>query len=211
MTVHKPSVRDVVRRTLTERILSGHYKPGDRLIELQIARELGTSQGSVREALRELEASHLVQSEPHRGTRVRVIHSREVRESYQARGMLEEAAAVAATAGLKGDVAYLRNEVAGLLRAAEARDFSNQAAHVYTIHKAIMEASGNGVLLRLWEALAFETIVRIRLGWGPVDCEKIAGSYETILAAFVAGDGPLAGRLLRAHAEAFTPPESVAE
>lgn len=207
MTPLKPSVRDVVRRTLTERILTGHYQPGDRLIELQIARELGTSQGSVREALRELEASHLVQSEPHRGTRVRVICPREIRESYQARGLLEEAAAVAATAGLNGNVAHLRAEVAGLLRAAEAGDLSTQAAHVYTIHRAIMEASGNGVFLRLWESLAFETIVRVRLGWGCIDPSKVARSYEAIMAALEAGDGPLAGRLLRAHAEAFTPQE----
>jgi DNA-binding GntR family transcriptional regulator len=64
MGIQKDSVREQVRRTLTERILAGHYKPGDRLVELQIARELGASQGSVREARRELEASRLVESEP---------------------------------------------------------------------------------------------------------------------------------------------------
>jgi DNA-binding GntR family transcriptional regulator len=70
MLFQHDSIRDQVRRTLTERILAGHYKPGDRLVETQIARELGTSQGSVREALRELEASRLVESNPRRSTRV---------------------------------------------------------------------------------------------------------------------------------------------
>ena len=86
MGIQIDSVRDQVRRTLTERILAGHYKPGDRLVELTIARELGTSQGSVREALRELEASRLVESEPRRGTRVRVISLKELQDAYFARG-----------------------------------------------------------------------------------------------------------------------------
>ena len=59
MQVQRQSVPDQVRRTLTERILAGQYQPGERLVELQIARELGVSQGSVREAFRELEAARL--------------------------------------------------------------------------------------------------------------------------------------------------------
>ncbi len=211
MAVQKDSVRDQVRRTLTERILTGYYKPGDRLIELQIARELGTSQGSVREALRELEASRLVESEPHRGTRVRVISSQEMREAYQARGLLEQAAAATAAKSFKGDVGKLREEVVGLMRAADAGDLAEQAAHVYAIHRAILEASGNGVLLRLWESLAFETIVRVRLAWEAVDLRHVAKSYRGILAALETGDGRAAGRLLREHAETFSPKEPAPE
>lgn len=207
MAVQKDSVRDQVRRTLTERILTGYYKPGDRLIELQVARELGTSQGSVREALRELEASRLVESEPHRGTRVRVISSREMREAYEARGLLEQAAAPTAAEAFKGNVGKLREEFAKLMRAAEVGNLTEQASHVYAIHRAIMEASGNSVFLRLWESLAFETIVRIRLGWEAVDPRRVEQSYQAILTALEAGDGRAAGRLLREHAETFSPKE----
>ena len=68
-----------------------------------------------------------------------------------------------------------------------------------------MEASGNGVLLRLWEALAFETIVRVRLALEAVDLDRVRSSYGAILAAFEAGNACAAGRLLREHAEAFSP------
>ena len=166
MGIQKDSVRDQVRRTLTERILAGHYKPGDRLVELQIARELGTSQGSVREALRELEASRLVESEPRRGTRVRVVSLKELQDAYFARGILEQAAAATAAKAFKGNVEKLRQEFQGILDAAEARDLGEQAAHVYALHRMIVEASGNCVLLRLWESLAFETRARVRLGVG---------------------------------------------
>src|SRR5258708_1295624 len=104
MSVQKASVRAQVRRTLTEPILLGQYQPGGRLIELQIARELGTSQGSVREALRELEASRLVETTPHRGTRVRMVGVAEIREAYSVRGLLEQAAAPTAAVALKGNV-----------------------------------------------------------------------------------------------------------
>ena len=205
MAVQKDSVPAQVRRVLTERILAGHYQPGDRLVELQIARELGTSQGSVREAFRELEASRLVESEPHRGTRVRVITPREMREAYYARGILEQAAAKAAARAFKGDVSRLREMADAVLRAADKRNLTEQAASVYALHRAIVAASGNKTLLRLWESLALEIRVRVRLGWAPVDRERAGGSYDAILAALEAGDGRTAGRLLRQHAEAFAP------
>lgn len=205
MLVQKDSVPAQVRRVLTERILAGHYQPGDRLVELQIARELGTSQGSVREALRELEASRLVESEPHRGTRVRVITLREMREAYFARGVLEQAAAKSAAKALKGDVSRLRGEADAVLRAADAGNLTDQAAHVYAFHRAVVAASGNKTLLRLWESLALEIRVRVRLGWARVDRARAEESYAAILAALARGDGRTAGRLLRKHAEAFAP------
>src|ERR1700722_18894673 len=111
MSVQKASVRSQIRRTLTERILAGQCQPGERLIELQLAKELGTSQGSVREALRELEATRLVETTPHRGTRVRMVGVPEIREAYFARGLLEQAAAQTAAVALKGRAEELRKDV----------------------------------------------------------------------------------------------------
>jgi DNA-binding GntR family transcriptional regulator len=210
MPVRKLSVRDQIRRTLTERILTGHYKPGERLVELTIARELGASQGSVREALRELEASRLVESTPNRGTYVRVVTATELREAYFVRGVLEQAAAATAAKRLKGNVAALRTEAAAILRSAEAGDLAAQAAHVTSVHRAIVAAAGNGVLLRMWEALALETWVRVNLSRGPIDPVRVAASYDAILDALDRGHGRAAGRLLRKHAESFAPREGKA-
>ena len=71
--MHKPrrALRHDVRDGIVRSILEGEFGPGDRLIEMHIAREYGTSQGPVREALRELEMLGFVRSEPHRGTYVR--------------------------------------------------------------------------------------------------------------------------------------------
>src|SRR3954469_16342168 len=117
MAIHRDCMRDQIRRTLVQRILDGYYQPGDRLVELQIARELKTSQGPVREALRELEALRLVESETYRGTRVRALSEREMEDAGRVRGMLEEAAAQWAAAVLKRNVSPLRAELEAIRKA----------------------------------------------------------------------------------------------
>ena len=57
-----------IRNALLERIVGGDYAPGVRLVELQLAREFGTSQAPVREALRDLETAGLVTIRPRRGS-----------------------------------------------------------------------------------------------------------------------------------------------
>jgi DNA-binding GntR family transcriptional regulator len=81
------SMRADVKRVLLEKILDGTYKPGQRLVELQIARDLDVSQGPVREALRDLEGLGVVESQHYRGTRVRSISEREIKEALQIRGV----------------------------------------------------------------------------------------------------------------------------
>src|SRR5215471_8108324 len=108
MNVQRDCMRDQIRRVLVQRILDGYYKPGDRLVELQIARELKTSQGPVREALRELEALRLVESETYRGTRVRAVSAREMEDAGRVRGVLEQTAARWGAAALQRESARLR-------------------------------------------------------------------------------------------------------
>src|SRR3954447_9760664 len=118
MKVQRNCMREQIRRVLVQRILDGHYKPGDRLVELQIARELKTSQGPVREALRELEALRLVESETYRGTRVRAHSEREMEEAGRVRGMIEQSAAQWAAVVLERNVDPLRVELKAIRNAA---------------------------------------------------------------------------------------------
>lgn len=207
MTVQRDSVCDQVRRMITERVLAGHYKPGDRLVELQIAREMGVSQGSVREALRKLEASRLVETEPNRGTRVRVVTPREVHEAYFARGLLEEAAAIDAARAFKGNAAGLWEEFEATLNAAKAGDLALLAVRNTAFHRMIMVASGNCVLLRLWDSLAFETRTRVNLARRAAEPVRDAEAHRPIVEALERGSGRVAGKLLREHAMSFVPAE----
>jgi len=100
------ALRHDVRDGLVQSILDGEYGPGDRLVEMHIARTYGTSQGPVREALRELEMLGFVRSEPHRGTYVR--------DPWQ-RGMLELYEPDAAFAAQPGETVTGRDEIRAAL------------------------------------------------------------------------------------------------
>jgi len=194
-------MRDQIRRVLVQRILDGYYKPGDRLVELQIARELRTSQGPVREALRELEALRLVESETYRGTRVRALSEREMEEAGQVRGVLEQAAAQWAAVVLKRNVAPLRAELEAMRKAAALHDLDGFARHNMAFHRLIVEAAGNPVLLRVWDSLILEVRTRIGLSKLDVDMAASAETHVPIIDAFDRGDGEAAGLLLREHSE----------
>ena len=73
-------LRRRLKEALLRRILGGHYRPGERLVEMRIAAEFATSQGPVREALRELEATGLVTNIPRRGTYVSEVMADGLRE-----------------------------------------------------------------------------------------------------------------------------------
>src|SRR5258705_2794503 len=96
MAVTRSMLRDQIKDALVERILDGVYAPGERIVEIRVAQEFGVSQAPVREALRELESSRLVVSEPFRGARVRAVTGAELAEVYPLRAALEEVAARAA-------------------------------------------------------------------------------------------------------------------
>src|SRR3954471_22352057 len=121
MAVTRGVLRDQVKDVLMERILDGVYGPGDRIVEIRVAEELGVSQAPVREALRELEMLRLVVSEPFRGARGRDVGPDEIAEAYPVRAALEELAARFAAPALAGRAAPLAAEIDGM-RAAAADD-----------------------------------------------------------------------------------------
>ncbi|HVJ80484.1 MAG TPA: GntR family transcriptional regulator [Planctomycetia bacterium] len=207
MSIPRLRCPELVRRTIVERIVAGVYQPGDRLIELQLARELGVSQAPVREALRELEAARMVESTPHRGTRVRVESAKEMRDAYFTRGILEEGAARGAAKAFKGKAVALRAACEAIIAAAEAGELPEQAAANQTFHRMIVAAAGNEVLLRLWDELAFETRTRVRLARDGAKRVADAKTHRPIVDALEKGDGRSAGKLLREHSESFAPAE----
>jgi len=86
---HDRSLRGRVFKQLRENILSGFYKDGMELREITIGEELGVSRTPVREALRQLELEGLVKIVPNKGAYVTSINSKDIRDIYKMRSMLE--------------------------------------------------------------------------------------------------------------------------
>jgi DNA-binding GntR family transcriptional regulator len=86
-------LREVVCETLRNAIVAGVLKPGERLMEIQVAEELGVSRTPVREAIRKLELEGFVVMIPRRGTYVSDLSIKDVNEVYEVRTALDILAA----------------------------------------------------------------------------------------------------------------------
>lgn len=199
---HQP-VSARIRNVLLERILSGDYTAGERLVELKLAREFGTSQAPVREALRDLETAGLVTIKPRRGSFVNDYHMRAQHEIYAVRGALEEAGMRLAMPHLKQDASVLAAHIDGMREAARDGDVDGMTGHSVAFHRAIMRASGNELLLRMWESLHVEIHSRKTAMQPNIDLSAVAESHAPILKAVESGDVELACRLSREHQEYF--------
>jgi DNA-binding GntR family transcriptional regulator len=203
MALARTMLRDQIREVLLARILEGEYAPGARIVELQVAQELGVSQAPVREALRELEALRLIVSEPHRGARVRQVTAAELAEIYPVRAALEEEAARTAAVRLGGDVRALEREYAAMCAAAARNDANALVAHDVAFHRVIVEASGNRTLLEMWTSLRVEARTVITLVKDRPDLREVAEMHAPLIEAFRAGNPRQCGRMLRRHLEHF--------
>ena len=196
-------LRQRLKEALLRRILGGHYHPGERLIELRIAEEFGTSQGPVREALRELEATGLVTNIPRRGTYVAEVMSEGLREIYTVRGALEEQATRIVTARQACDIDALQRATDLMREAALASDIHGVIEHSVTFHRTIMEAAKNRLLLNIWQSLQIETRTTITMLTEGLDLVWIAESHQPIIDAIRSGDAELAARVAREHQDYF--------
>jgi DNA-binding GntR family transcriptional regulator len=145
---------DQVKERILEAILEGRYPPNSRIVETQVARDLGTSQAPVREALRGLEALGVVEITPFRGARVRHPSRREIIEAYAVRSALEALAAQLAVPRMSD--ADLR-ELAGYLDEMQARakegDGHGVAAADARFHGRIVALATNHTLEKVWRSL----------------------------------------------------------
>ena len=137
------SLREQIREHIVEGIVSGRWKPGERIVERRIATELEVSQTPVREALRELESLRLIESAPNKGVRVRNLTAADLEESYPVRAGLEAIAAELAAERLAEDCSALEPHVAALYEADRASDGTGQVRHTVAFHRELVRAAGN--------------------------------------------------------------------
>ena len=182
-------------------IFSGALKPGDRLDEAALAERFDVSRTPIREALRTLIDSGLIETKTRRGAYVRRLSASEVIEMFEVAAELEGMAGRLAAGGATQDQADAIDAACRACR--EAADRDDVAAYGplnEAFHGAIHAASGNSYLrkqldivesrLQVYRRLPFE--IRGRL---PVSARE----HEEIAEAVLTGRGDEADRLLREH------------
>lgn len=200
--VARSVLSDLVKDHLLEAIMAGVYPPGSRIVETQVARELGTSQAPVREALRDLEGLGIVELAAFRGARVRHPSRDELLEAYGVRTELETYAARLALPRISdADVAELEEYVDRMRQAAARGDAHAEALADVTFHGRIVEMSGNRTLTRVWRTLEPASRTYITLAIPGANLPRVADLHEPILEALRHRDDEGAADALRGHFE----------
>ncbi len=199
-TIARSVLADQVKDRLLEDILNGTHPPDSRIIETKIARELGTSQAPVREALRGLEALGVVEITPFRGARVRRPSRREIIEAYAVRSTLETLGSRLAVPRMTdADVAELAGYLESMRAAAREDDGHGVAEADARFHGRIVELADNGALLRVWRSLEPFSRTYLTLAVPGADPQWSADLHAPILDAIERHDTEAVVRALERH------------
>ncbi len=199
-TISRSVLSDQVKDRLLQAILDGRYPPGSRIVETRVARELGTSQAPVREALRDLEGLGVVETAAFRGARVRRPSADELLEAFVIRAELESLGARLAIPRLTDeDLEALAGFVDEMRRSAENGDYYAEATADAAFHGRIVELAGNATLERVWRTLEPFSRTYITMVVPGVDRRRIADLHAPILAALRLRDPDVVSSVLHDH------------
>jgi DNA-binding GntR family transcriptional regulator len=194
-------LRESVFDALLELIVSGQLKPGQHLVESELAELLGVSRQPVREALQLLSGEGWVDLHPGQGA---FVHSPSVEEADQllaVRALLEtESARLAARNADEEGLARLRALCATGTEAAMAEDTEAAVAANSELHALVTALSGNNVLAEL----AAQVARRVRWYHTPVARQRGVASWEehaALIDAIAAGDEERAAQIMREHTD----------
>lgn len=193
---------DFVLESIKEAILNGKLKPGQALVETDLAAWLNVSKTPVREALKTLAGSGLVMMSPYKGAAVRTVDAAMAGSVYDVR-MLMEPEALRRSIMLGADfgaAALALEDVDDLGQKNQAqRSLANRR-----FHRALYAGCGNPLLIQILDGLRDQAALITVAGWGICPTwDSEAAEHRAILAAAVDRLPDLAAELLRSHIQTF--------
>jgi DNA-binding GntR family transcriptional regulator len=200
--IERRVLREQIKSYLSDAILRGEFKPGERLVETRIAQQLGVSQAPVREAIRDLEVLGFLKSEPFRGASVRQLSVEELTEIYPVRAALEGVAAREAAKKLTEEqFAHLEELLEKMLDASANTDQRSHTEYDVAFHRVIMQASGNRSLIHIWNTLQLSTWTAITAARSGRNLGELAERHRVVLEALRTRDPLAAEQAMRNHIE----------
>jgi DNA-binding GntR family transcriptional regulator len=197
-----PSLADQVYERLRTEIIRGTLSPGQKLVELDIATQMGTSQGPVREALQRLEHDGLVERWARSATFVTAISTDEMYELFYVRSVIE-GFAIGRTARqiTPAQSDELQRLVQSMESAGREADILTLSEYDMEFHRLICEWSGSASLLRGWLSLSNQIrrfVVHSHPRYYP-NLIEVGTRHQPIVDALHAHDTDTASRTLQAH------------
>ena len=178
-------LRDVVFNTLRRAILRGELVPGQRLMEIRLADQMGVSRTPVREAIRKLELEGLVLMIPRRGAIVAKITEKDLKDVLEVRASLERLSTKLACERMEEEtIEELREAQEAFKAALRGDDITLQAQKDVEFHDVIYKSTNNLRLIQMLNNLR-EQMYRYRLEYlkDGTSHQKLVEEHEAIIEA----------------------------
>lgn len=201
MHIDNNPLRERIADILRELIVEGQLKPGEAIIEMELASRLGVSRAPLREALQILNTEGLIEIVPYHKTTVRKLTRRDITELYSLRSALEGfALRQIIKQGNPEAVKKLQALYDEMVATADAGEAALASKLDHEFHTAIIRLSNHNLLNQMWNNVSqrVRQVLALR-DMRRTDIRKIARSHKVLIDAIVEGDPHKAEDLVDAH------------
>jgi DNA-binding GntR family transcriptional regulator len=185
-------------------ILDGEYPPGHRINEKELSLRFGISRGPVREALRALESSGLIEQVPNRGVFVRHLTAQQAADLYDVRAVLFAlAGSLLAARATDAEISELRDLVTAMDHAIAENDRDSYVKQNFALHESIVNNAGNPALAEQYLSLVTQLrLYRTRNLTSPESIQLSNKEHHEMVEAIAAHDVDRAHKSHRDHVTA---------
>ena len=187
--VEDRTLRAQVRQQVLDNVLSGHFKPGTKLVETALSSQLRVSRAPLREALRELVDQGILVSEPYKGFRVRPVSERDLTELFSMRTALEKFAFDLVWPVRTDDaLAELDRRYDALMENRTTGDQARAIKREVAFHSWVYETADNRLLLGHWARLSHLVSIYMSLHHSLHGSHGVFGEMTTLYCELAHGD-----------------------
>ena len=198
---NKETLRTQISMLIQKRIREGVYKPGEKIVETRLCKELSVSQAPVREAFLELSIMGLLEERPYSGTFVKNVLPDEVSDIYNIRAFLEEYAVRRACTHGTDEALKEIEEIVERMDKCESREEFVVPGRLF--HEGVLRASGSGALLKCWNSLQVTQWTYQSILNTSKNLKQLAADHRKILEAILARQDHTAGAMIFLHIRGF--------
>ena len=199
---YKP-LRDVIFDTIRKAITTGELKPGERLMEVTLAKKMGVSRTPVREAIRRLEIEGLVKMTPRKGAYVANLTIKDIIDVLEIRASLDSlATALSAQRATQNDIRELKQIHNQFEKVVKAENLQGSIKRDVEFHEVIYRSSGNEKLIQISNNLR-EQFHRFRVMFlkDMVSPKELIKEHFNILESIEKKDSKLSAKYAKIHVE----------
>ncbi len=199
----RPSLEDEIASAIQEGILGGQWNPGERLVEMELAQYFGVSQGTIRGALKYLQAGGLLEDRPRRGNFVISISEEDIRDISLMRDTLESLGAQLAAERISSEGEARLYEVVNEMRQASKQHQRQRLLELdLRFHRTVVEIADSRLLQDMYRRLEGPALLFLRMADDFYqEPQAIVDLHEPLLEAICSGDSARAYELARRHTD----------